>query len=115
MKKAGIILFAIPLLGFGMGHLTNANQMAGLVPQWMPFPVVWVYLTGLALLAAAASFILNKKVELAGKLLALMLVIFVLTIHLPGVIGGNEMSMPMMFKDLAMAGAALYFSATADS
>lgn len=115
MKKAGLILYAIPLLGFGFGHLANASQMQGMVPSWLPFPLVWVYLTGIALLAAGASFILNKKVELAGKLLALMLVIFVLTMHLPGVIGGNQMSMPMMFKDLAMAGAALYFSATADS
>jgi len=115
MKKVGIILYAIPLLGFGLGHLTMAGNMVGMVPTWMPFPIVSVYLVGVALIAAGVSFIINKKVELAGKLLALMLIIFVLTMHLPGMIGGNEAAMPMLFKDLAMAGAALYFSATADS
>jgi uncharacterized membrane protein len=119
MKKAGIILYSIPLLGFGLGHLSNAGQMAGMVPSWMPFATVWVYLTGLALIAAAVSFISNKKVELAGKLLALMLIIFVVTMHIPNMMSGDEMMMQMgmsnAFKDFAMAGAALYFSATADS
>ncbi len=115
MKKAGIILYSIPLLGFGLGHLAKAGDMAGMVPSWMPFGIVWVYLTGLALIAAGVSFIINKKVELAGKLLALMLIIFVVTMHIPNMVGGDQMAMPMMFKDLAMAGAALYFSATAES
>ncbi|MCF6359813.1 MAG: DoxX family protein [Cyclobacteriaceae bacterium] len=115
MKKAGLIIYSIPLLAFGLGHLTNAGQMVGMVPSWMPFGVVWVYLTGLALIAAAVSFLINKKVELAGKLLALMLIIFVVTMHIPSLIAGNESAMPMVFKDLAMAGAALYFSATANS
>lgn len=115
MKKAGQIIYAIPLLIFGLFHFINANQMSGIVPSWLPFSVFWVYLTGLGLLAASVSFLMNKKVELAGKLLALMLIIFVLTIHLPGVIGGNEMSMPGLLKDLAMAGAALYFASTSDN
>lgn len=115
MKKAGTILFAIPLLAFGLGHMVNASQMAGMVPSWMPFGIVWVYLTGVALIAAAVSFIIDKKVELAGKLLALMLVIFVVTMHIPSMMAGNEMAMPSVLKDLAMAGAALYFSATANS
>lgn len=115
MKKSGTILYAIPLLAFGLGHLTNAGQMEGMVPSWLPFAIVWVYLTGLALIAAAVSFFINKKVELAGRLLALMLVIFVITIHIPSMMGGNEMAMPNVLKDLAMAGAALYISASADS
>jgi uncharacterized membrane protein len=89
--------------------------MAGMVPSWLPFPVVWVYITGLALLAAGISFIINKKVALAGKLLAVMLLVFVVTMHLPSLIGGDSNAMPMVMKDLAMAGAALYFSATANS
>lgn len=115
MKKAGQIIFSIPLLAFGLGHLTQAGQMAGMVPSWLPFPVVWVYLTGLALLAAGVSFIINKKVDLAGKLLALMLIIFILTMHLPSMMAGEQMAMPMLMKDLAMAGAALFISASADS
>ena len=115
MKKAATIIFAIPFLVFGLGHLTNAGQMVGMVPSWMPFGVVWVYLTGLALIAAGVSFIMNKQVALAGKLLALMLVIFIVTMHVPSMMAGNQMGMPMVLKDLGLAGAALYFAANADS
>ena len=115
MKKAVQIVYAIPLLIFGLFHFMNASQMAGIVPSWLPFGVFWVYLTGLGLLAAGVSFIINKQVALAGKLLALMLLIFALTVHLPSIIGGNQMSMPNLLKDLAMAGAALYIAATSES
>lgn len=114
MKKAGLIIYSIPLLAFGLGHMANAGQMVGMVPSWMPFPIVWVYLVGLALIAAAVSFIIGKKIELAGRLLALMLIIFVVTIHIPSMMGGNEMAMPNVLKDLAMAGAALFISTSAD-
>ena len=87
--------------------------MAGMVPSFIPGGVIWVYLTGVALLAAAVAIIIQKKARLAGLLLAAMLLIFVLTIHLPGVMGGNESSMPGLLKDIALAGAALGFAGTA--
>lgn len=67
MKKAGLIIYSIPLLGFGLGHLTNASQMAGVVPSWMPFGVVRVCLTRLALIAAAMSFLITKKLSLQAN------------------------------------------------
>lgn len=115
MKKAGTIIFAIPFIVFGSFHLMNANQMVGIIPNWMPLGIVLVYLTGLALIAAGVAFIINKQVALTGKLLALMLFIFVLTIHLPGVLNGNQMAMPGLLKDVALAGAALYLSSTSES
>jgi len=111
MKKAGLILYAIPIGVFGIFHFMSATMMATMVPGWIPGGVVWIYITGLALLAAAVSIIINKKASLATMLLGVLLVIFVLTMHLPGVIGGNEASMPMVLKDLALAGAAFYMSA----
>jgi uncharacterized membrane protein len=111
MKKAGLIIYAIPMAVFGIIHFANGSAMTGMVPSWLPAPIFWVYLVGLGLLAASASIIINKKASLATMLLGAMLVIFVLTMHIPGVIGGNEASMPMLLKDLALAGAAFYMSA----
>ncbi len=114
MKNLGLIgkiLYALPLVGFGFGHLGNAGAMAGMVPSWIPGGAFWVYLTGIALLLAAISIIINKKAKLATMLLGVMLLIFALTIHLPGMLGGNEASMPSFMKDLAMAGAAFFISA----
>jgi uncharacterized membrane protein len=60
------ILFILPLVGFGFGHFTQADAMAGMVP--IPGGVFWIYLTGAALLAAAVSIIIKKKAALATLL-----------------------------------------------
>ena len=113
MKSLGFIgklLFALPMIGFGFGHLTNANAMSGMVPGWLPASVFWVYLTGVALLLAAIAITINKKAKLATMLLGIMLVLFALLIHLPGMMGGDQMAMPSFMKDLALGGAAFFIS-----
>ena len=104
----GRILFAIPFGFFGLFHFMNAGDMAGLVP--LPGGVFWVYLVGLALLAAAAAILTNIKGRLALQLLGVLLLVFVFSIHLPGVMGGNEDLMPSLLKDTSLAGAAFWLS-----
>ena len=103
------IIFAIPILILGMMHFMNASMMAGMVP--IPGGVFWVYLVELGLVGAAISIFTQKYTKMACLLLAVMLMMFVLTIHLPGVMSGDpakmQMAMPNMLKDMALAGAAL--------
>ena len=106
-NRVGRLLFALPFGIFGILHFMMAENMTGMVPDFMPGGVVWVYLTGVALLAACVSFVIQKEVRLAGLLLALMLVIFVLGVHLPGVMSGSENAMPNLLKDLSLAGGSL--------
>lgn len=99
------IIFGLPFAIFGILHFMNASSMAGMVP--LPGAVFWVYLTGIALIAASISILIEKYTRLACILLGVMLLIFVLTIHLPGVIGGEmQPNMPNLLKDLALAGGA---------
>ncbi len=102
-------VFAIPFGIFGLFHFINGSQMAGYIPSFIPGGVFWVYLTGVALLAACISIIIQKYTRWACLLLALMLIIFVLTLHLPGVFdeATRQMSMPQLLKDTALAGGAL--------
>ena len=109
----GRLLFALPMAIFGLFHFMNGAQMAGMVPSFIPGGIFWVYLTGLALILASVSIIIQKQARLASLLLALLLVIFVITMHVPGVIGGNMDLMPMILKDTALAGAALTFAGIA--
>lgn len=120
MKNLGLIakiLFCLPLVGFGFGHLSNANAMAGLVPSYVPGGVIWVYITGLALLLAAVSILWGKMVKLSTLLLGIMLLLFALMLHLPGMSNpdamASQMSMASMLKDLGLAGAAFMMSANA--
>ncbi|WP_340106106.1 hypothetical protein [Rhodohalobacter sp. 8-1] len=113
LRNIGHYLYALPFAVFGLFHFMNAGSMAGMVP--LPGGVFWVYFTGVALIAAAVSFVIGKKVRLAGTLLGIMLIIFVLSIHLPGTIGADnpqamQMSMTSLLKDLALAGAAFYIA-----
>ncbi len=109
MKSLGFIgklLFAGPMVMFGIGHMTNANDMTGFVPNFFPAPVIFVYLTGIALILAAIAIIIGKKARLATQLLGLMFLSFAFLIHLP-----NFGSDPSGFlKDLALAGGAWFMS-----
>lgn len=113
-SKLGRFIYAIPFGVFGLFHFMNAGQMAGYVP--IPGGVFWVYLTGAALLAACVSIIIEKKTRLACILLGVMLLIFALSIHLPGVIGGEmQPNMTNFLKDTALAGAAWFVAGNYES
>ncbi len=84
------------------------DAMAGMVP--IPGGVIWVYLTGVALLAAATSIIVGKHAVLATQLLGLMLLIFAVSVHLMAVLGGDQAAMSMVLKDTALAGGAFILS-----
>ncbi|TGK34374.1 DoxX family protein [Leptospira gomenensis] len=107
MKKIGKIVYAVPFAIFGLFHFLSGPAMAGLVPSYIPFPVVWVYLLGLALIAASVSIITGIKTHLATILLAVLLGIFVVLVHLPGAVAGNQMSTASLLKDVSLLGAAL--------
>ncbi len=113
LTKIGRYLLALPMAVFGLLHFMGAEQMAGMVP--VPGGVIWVYVTGIALVAAGVAIILQKKARLAAALLAILVLIFVLTIHLPAVLAGGDggqMAMAGLLKDLAIAGGALVYAGT---
>lgn len=105
-------IFALPFGIFGLMHFVFGAGMAGMVPAYLPGGVFWVYLTGLAMIAACAAMITGKQIRLATTLLALLLLIYVLTIHIPGLASGNQMAMSSMLKDLSLLGGALLVGAT---
>ena len=109
----GRILFSLPFMTFGFFHIMGAQDMAGYVPAWIPGSgVFWILLTGVALIAAGVSIAANRLVWLSAPLLALMVTIFVLTIHVPGIIeeSTRQMSMISALKDLGLVGGALFIA-----
>lgn len=110
----GRVIYALPFLGFGVGHLTNAGSMASMVPSYIPGGVFWVYFTGGAMVLAALAIITGKQGRAACFGLAVMLLIFIVTIHLPSMSNPQMKMMAMMslFKDTALLGAALAIAGT---
>jgi uncharacterized membrane protein len=68
---------------FGAEHLVSANFIKQMVPPWMPARLFWAYFVGFALVAASTSIALRNHVRLSASLLALMLFLFVFSMHLP--------------------------------
>jgi len=100
---------AAPLAVFGAEHLAGGPILAGGVPKWIPAPLFWAYFVGVALIAAALSFALKRYMQWSAPLLALMILIFVLTIHVPGVFAHpHERNFwTVMVRDTSFAGGAL--------
>ena len=104
----GPLFFAIPFAVFGTEHLTDTTDLANLVPRWLPAHTFWVYLAGIALIAAALSIAIHIQSRLAAALLGLTLVSFVLLIHIPNLISqaGDRLFLAIGLRDLAFAGGA---------
>jgi len=103
------ILFTIPFLAFGVRHLMHAKDMAGMVP--IPGGIIWIYVTGIAMILASIAAITKIQGKIAMLLLALMLIIFVFAVQYPAMISADA-NMKMMgtiglYKDIGLAGGAL--------
>ena len=113
MKSLGYIgklMYAGPMAMFGIFHFMGADSMTGIVPSILPAPIVFVYLTGVALILAAVAIIIGNKAKLATQLLGLMLALFAVLLHLSGFLAQDPTASAMFLKDVALAGAAWYMS-----
>lgn len=108
LLNLGKYFFAVPFLIFGAFHMMSADAMAGMVP--IPGGAVWVYLTGLGMIAAAVAIFIGKMDKLATFLLGVLLLIFAVTIHMKGAMDGDQASTTNLLKDLALAGASWLYA-----
>lgn len=108
----GRLFLAIPLAVFGTEHLTNTADIANIVPRWLPAHEFWVYLVGIALIAAALSITLQIQSAWAATLLGAMLFSFVLLIHIPNIIAhpGDRFFWAVGLRDTAFSGGALAYA-----
>jgi len=104
-------MYAAPFAVFGVMHLMMGSNFTGMVPSWMPMKIVLVYITGLFMIAAAVSIVTGKQKLLAGLGLGGLMLVFIFTIHIPNIMGGEDMmALPSLLKDLSLGGAAFYFA-----
>ena len=118
ISRIAIWLLAIVMIIFGIMHFTNPNDMLNYVPLYLPRGIVWVYLVGIAFILAAIAFITNRYISLAGYMLAIILVLFVLLIHIPNHLNSGDPALRQLalinaLKDTAIAGFAMYIASIA--
>lgn len=118
ISRIAIYLLAVVMIVFGVEHFVRPYSLLVKVPDFLPGGVVWVYLVGVAFILAAVSFMTNILVRTAAYLLALLLLIFVFSIHLPNYfntadIDYQRQTFTALLKDTALAAFALYIASNA--
>lgn len=120
ISRISISLLSIIMIVFGIYHFMYPQNLISYLPSFLPPGNFWIYIPGAAFILAAIAFITNKKVKLAGYLLATMLFIFVLIIHVPNFLNGSsdeyrQLALINILKDTAIAAFALHIAANARS
>lgn len=118
IARIAIYLLSVVMIVFGLQHFMNPRDLLIYVPQFLPGGIIWVYFVGAAFILVAIAFITNTMVKAAGYLLAGLLIIFILSIHLPNYLNAGDKEMKQMalislLKDTAIACFALYIGAGA--
>ena|ERR1035437_626272 len=119
LTTIGRILFALPFGILGLNHFVMTSYYLGSVSTFIPGGGYTIIITGVALIAACISIIAKKFIQVSCLLLALLLLIFILTIHIPGLFNSTEvtilaihtkfstLSFIELVKDVSLMGGAL--------
>lgn len=108
----GPVFEAVALAIFAAEHFTAARDLMPIVPHWLPWPLFWTYFVGVALLAAAVSFLAWRSVRWSAALLALLFVIIVATVDLPNLPANlhDRLFWTLTVRELSFAGGAMVLS-----
>jgi uncharacterized membrane protein YphA (DoxX/SURF4 family) len=116
LSKALLLIrwtFGLSSVDFGLAHLTGLREVAGMVPEWMPFGGnFWAILTGIAFVLAGIAILSGIQDVLATRLLALMLFLFSMLILAPAPIAHprNHVTWGSNAYNLAAIGATWIFA-----
>jgi uncharacterized membrane protein YphA (DoxX/SURF4 family) len=109
ITTVGRILFALPFAVFGINHFLMMDYYMGMLTSFIPQTAFVMILTGLLMIAASISIITKKLVKISTILLAVLLFIFIITIHIPHLIQGVDKSITLIafLKDISLMGGSL--------
>ncbi|MGA9689613.1 MAG: hypothetical protein WBQ81_22850 [Candidatus Sulfotelmatobacter sp.] len=109
------LCFAAPLAVFGAEHFSAAAGISQIVPKFMPWPLFWTYLVGLALIAASLSIATKIQVRWSGLLFGIMMFLFVAMMDLPGTLAEphNRFNWTLMLREMSFGGGGWIFAGDA--
>jgi putative oxidoreductase len=118
ISRIAIYLLSLVLIIFGIFSFNNPRELMVYVPVSLPGGITWTYIVGAGFILVGLSFMTNQFVKLTGYIFAALLLIFILTIHLPNYLhaGAQEMrtvALMNLLKDSAIMGFVLHVAAGA--
>lgn len=118
VSRIAIYLLSVVLIAFGLFHFQYPRDLLVYVPIWLVGGIKWAYVVGGAFILVGLSFLTNQYVKFTGYVLALLLIVFILTIHVPNYMDAGDKDMRQLaliniLKDTAIMGFALHVAAGA--
>lgn len=118
VSKIAVITLGLVMIIFGIYHFVKPDDLIVFVPEFLPGGKIWIFIVGTAFILAGTAFIAHRQVKLAGYLLAFLLLIFIVTIHIPNFVNAGDRDMKQIafvsvLKDLAICAFALYIASNA--
>jgi putative oxidoreductase len=112
LTTIGRILFAIPFALFGINHFLMLNYYLGMLTSFVPLGAYTIILTGIMLIAVSISIITKILVKFSTLMLAVLLFIFIITIHIPHLITDVDKTITIiaLLKDISLLGGSLMIS-----
>ena len=115
MKKLttiGRILFAIPFALFGINHFLMLDYYLGMLTSFVPLGAYTIILTGIMLITVSISIITRVLVKFSTLMLAILLFIFIVTIHIPHLFTDADKTVTIiaLLKDISLMGGSLMIS-----
>jgi putative oxidoreductase len=118
VSRIAIYLLSVVLIIFGVFHFLYPYDLLVYVPDFLLGGIRWAYIVGAAFILVGISFLTNQYVKFTGYLLAGLLLVFILTIHVPNALNAGDATFRQwalinILKDLAIVGFALHIAAGA--
>jgi len=112
MKKittVGRVLFAIPFAIFGFNHFLMTDYYLGMLTSFIPLGAYTIILTGIMMIAVSISIIFKKFVKFSTIILAILLFLFIVTIHIPHLFQDVDKTATIiaLLKDISLMGGSL--------
>jgi putative oxidoreductase len=118
VSRIAIYILSVVLICFGIFHFLYPRDLFVYVPLWLVGGLIWVYVVGAVFILVGLSFMTNRYVKFTSYLLAAILVLFILSVHVPNFFSAGDKEMRQfalmnILKDTAITGFALHIAASA--
>jgi len=108
----GPVFLAVPMAVFGAQHFAFSEEVASMVPAWVPWHLFWTVFVGACLIGGAFALVLGTYSRLAAALFGLMLFLFEFFLHIPKIMQtpSDRFAWAVAFRDLAFAAGAVCYA-----
>lgn len=106
-------IFILPLGIFGVMHFIVPGFFEALVPDFAPYPRLWVLFSGVALAASSLAIFTGILARLANILLIIFVLTFILAVDIPNIfqarIYDSKYFLISLMKDTSLLGGTLLY------